>query len=614
MALLDCCYLAGDPRLFVRLRNEVLPHFVARDHQDLLRNLAERTRRRHAQYGHTIFHLEPNLKENPGGLRDYHVCRWLACIASPRACWTTMCRRAPAFTRCSRTGARVSPILLYHSHRMLGPRASSQRRGAAPHGASGFAGYIFLLAALLPAPALGDVIYLKNGRKIVGRIVEEDSKRVVYSIQGGQLSIPKSVVDRIEKSAEPADEQPPESALPAEKRREVPLPAPPSAEAPADSPLIKDGALDESYLRRLDDEMALHPTAENIHLLKQAYQQAALFLARQGNPEGAIQKYREALKLLPGDLALTLALGYLQVAQNHYLEAMDLLLPAADRYPSSADLRLLLGSAYYGMENMDEAIAQWNKALAIQDNSRLRDAVAKAERERQVAGSYRELRSEHFLLRYEGEESEKLSGEVLNSLEASFGSLVLDLDYSPPEAIVALLYPNQAFSDVTRSPNWVGALNDGKIRVPVSGLTSMSPDLERVLKHELTHSFVRQITQGRCPTWFNEGLAQLEEGVTTAGNGRQLAQALAEGRLPAFQALEGPFLKMPQDQVLLAYAKSLAALEYLRTTYDMAEIRTLLKAMPAQPDFSRLLEDQLHLTYPAFEQEVANYLTAKYGK
>jgi tetratricopeptide (TPR) repeat protein len=424
------------------------------------------------------------------------------------------------------------------------------------------------------------------------------------------------MVDHIEKSAEPSDERPPHrNETPPEKAREVPLPSFPFGESSSgtDSLVIKSGAVDEAYLLHLDSEMIHNPSPENVRLLKQGYQQAALFLARQGDPEGAIQKYQQALKLLPNDLSLTLALGYLQVAQSHYLEAVDLLLPAADRYPKSADLYILLGSAYYGMENMDEAIAQWNKALALQDNPRLREAVAKAEREREISGSYRELRSEHFLLRYEGEQGDKLGGEVLNSLEGSFQNLVLDLDYYPPEVIVALLYPSQAFQDITRSPNWVGALNDGKIRVPVSGLTQLDAELARVLKHELTHSFVRQITIGRCPTWFNEGLAQLEEGATTATFGSQLARAVATGSLPSFPSLEGPFLNIPRDQVALAYAKSLAALEYLRTTFGMGEICNLLKLMPFQPDFGVLLQRELGLSYPAFEQEVANYLQKKYG-
>ncbi len=81
VALLDCRYLAGDARLFARLRNEVIPHLVARDRQELTRALREVTRQRHAKHGDTIFHLEPNIKDVPGGLRDYHLCRWLTRLA-----------------------------------------------------------------------------------------------------------------------------------------------------------------------------------------------------------------------------------------------------------------------------------------------------------------------------------------------------------------------------------------------------------------------------------------------------------------------------------------------------------------------------------------------------
>jgi [protein-PII] uridylyltransferase len=80
MALLDLRYLAGDLNLYARLREDVVPHLMARDSEELVRNLVELTGARHAKHGNTIFHLEPNLKEAPGGLRDLHVCRWLARI------------------------------------------------------------------------------------------------------------------------------------------------------------------------------------------------------------------------------------------------------------------------------------------------------------------------------------------------------------------------------------------------------------------------------------------------------------------------------------------------------------------------------------------------------
>jgi [protein-PII] uridylyltransferase len=80
ISLLDVRHLAGDIHLFGVLHSQVIPHLVARDQQDLVRNLIDVTLRRHEKHGNTIFQLEPNIKEAPGGLRDYQVARWLALI------------------------------------------------------------------------------------------------------------------------------------------------------------------------------------------------------------------------------------------------------------------------------------------------------------------------------------------------------------------------------------------------------------------------------------------------------------------------------------------------------------------------------------------------------
>jgi [protein-PII] uridylyltransferase len=81
VSLLDARHIAGDAQLFRRLSTEVIPHVIARDREDLVCDLVEMTRRRHQKHGGTIFQLEPNLKESPGGLRDYQVARWLTLIA-----------------------------------------------------------------------------------------------------------------------------------------------------------------------------------------------------------------------------------------------------------------------------------------------------------------------------------------------------------------------------------------------------------------------------------------------------------------------------------------------------------------------------------------------------
>ncbi|HTR67780.1 MAG TPA: [protein-PII] uridylyltransferase [Terriglobales bacterium] len=82
ISLLDCRYLAGDRDLFNRLHDKLIPRMVMRESQSLVQSLAEVTRSRHGKYGGTVFHLEPNVKESPGGLRDYNVAGWLALISA----------------------------------------------------------------------------------------------------------------------------------------------------------------------------------------------------------------------------------------------------------------------------------------------------------------------------------------------------------------------------------------------------------------------------------------------------------------------------------------------------------------------------------------------------
>src|SRR5580693_9114937 len=82
ISLLDCRYLAGDRDLFRKLHDKVIPKLVMKESKVLLQGLAEVTRERHSKYGMTLYHLEPNLKEAPGGLRDCNVASWLALISA----------------------------------------------------------------------------------------------------------------------------------------------------------------------------------------------------------------------------------------------------------------------------------------------------------------------------------------------------------------------------------------------------------------------------------------------------------------------------------------------------------------------------------------------------
>lgn len=76
VSLLDRRFLAGDTALATDLE-EKLARFVHSQRYPLVRNLERLTRERHLKYSDTFQHLEPNIKETPGGLRDFQLIHWL---------------------------------------------------------------------------------------------------------------------------------------------------------------------------------------------------------------------------------------------------------------------------------------------------------------------------------------------------------------------------------------------------------------------------------------------------------------------------------------------------------------------------------------------------------
>src|SRR5262249_25474866 len=151
--------------------------------------------------------------------------------------------------------------------------------------------------------------------------------------------------------------------------------------------------------------------------------------------------------------------------------------------------------------------------------------LAKAQREESAETDFAQRESSHFVLHYEGKQtSDTFRAQIISVLEADYDDLVRDLGTPPRDSILVTLYTQQAFFDVTRAPSWSGAINDGKLRIPVSGLNSVTSELARVLKHELAHSFINQLSAGRCPPWLHEGIAQLLEPKNLGSEGRQLAQ------------------------------------------------------------------------------------------
>jgi [protein-PII] uridylyltransferase len=77
-ALIDARFLTGDRALADRFLAEFRARIAATAAEDFVARLRAEQRARHSRFGDTIFLLEPDLKNGPGGVRDLCVGRWAA--------------------------------------------------------------------------------------------------------------------------------------------------------------------------------------------------------------------------------------------------------------------------------------------------------------------------------------------------------------------------------------------------------------------------------------------------------------------------------------------------------------------------------------------------------
>lgn len=470
-----------------------------------------------------------------------------------------------------------------------------------------FAFRILIALCLCAGVAAADVIVLKSGRRITATNVIEEGDRVYYETRAGRLSFPKSAVERIERGAFS------ESAASAEEPVRAPEPAFQGSFDDLTRAVIRDGAIDREFLARLEqetrsgDSVAQQRVAAGQHI-------AAQFELRRGDINRAMDHYRRGLTFAPDHLGLLHQLSYLHLRRSEFSAALDHLERARRIAPDDADTAKLLGWAYRGANRIDKAVEEWKRALSLRRDPDVEAALENALRDEAEEKSYREGESRHFQVRYNGVSNPGLAREILRVLERHFNAIESELNFTPPDSIAVILYTEQAFADITRAPNWVGALNDGRIRVPVEGLSSVDSELSRVLKHELTHSFVRQKTHETCPTWLNEGLAQWMEGKRSDQLGAQLADLIEQrGALPA-GVLEGSFLRLGSGGAEVAYALSLGMVEYMIRTHGVSDVQRLLDRILTAGSTEAALRSVYRLDYDELQKETAKYLKRTYGR
>ncbi len=463
-----------------------------------------------------------------------------------------------------------------------------------------------MLATVANVRCFADVIHLKNGRTIWADHVRENGNRVEYDVGDDSYKISKSSVESIE-----AGGLPPAYASSSAQGTAKDMPAFVPEDGLAGhqdlaSKVVHDGKVDLDALTALEAEGKPELSAT-------AYFLAGKHEFERGNLPQARRHFETALRFRPDNSTILNYYAMALVRSGNATAALSYAERSARANPDSADAYTVLGYVQFSADRTKDAIRSWKRSLELRPDPVVEHYLAKANREASTEADFAQRESSHFTLRYEGKQtSEQLRRELIATLEAEYDDLVRQLGVAPRASIAVILYTEQAFFDVTHAPSWSGAVNDGKLRIPVSGLSSMTSDLARVLKHELAHSFVSQATGGRCPTWLNEGIAQAVE-PKALPEGRRLGQLFRAQQAIPYNVLEGSFMRFSSMEAVVAYAESLAAVQYISETYGMSDVERILERIGQGSSPEAALRATIHSDYGQMETEVGKFLASKYG-
>lgn len=320
-----------------------------------------------------------------------------------------------------------------------------------------------------------------------------------------------------------------------------------------------------------------------------AYNNYGVSLGGQGQWQLAAEQLKEAIRLDANNTQAKDNLGriYLNQAYDAFKrhqtsEAMEAIDQALAINPQFAQAYALRGDIEYGRQHLKEAKASWDQAVKLDPTqTELAKKLSQVTQELPVESDFEQVSQAYFDVRYQEGLEPSVGFDVRDILAEARRQIGSDFSYWPKHKLVVLVYSADSFHRLRQqTPEWVGGQFDGKIRVPLpNGQTNLAM-VKQILFHEYTHALIYDLTNGLCPTWLNEGLAEYEGRTQNPAPLTQLAAASQQERLVPWNDLSDEFSPtLPADTVALGYQQSYSITRYLIERSGFWRIRRLLKAV-----------------------------------
>lgn len=369
----------------------------------------------------------------------------------------------------------------------------------------------------------------------------------------------------------------------------------------------------DSFTRAL--ELAPENTVIRKNLCN-AYHAAAIEFDKADRIADAISLLLSAVSVDPKNASPYIQLGACYLRLDHTRDAIASLETAIQLDPKNVDAHFLLGQAYYDDNDLSAALTQWEYVREVNPGRvGLKERMEAAYRHQALEQNNRQSSTEHFDVSYDPGTTGGDLGLVRSTCERAYREIGRRLGgVYPPTPIKVVLYTQNDFSKATLKGEHVGAVYDGKIRMPIkdkSGHTLPPDELERRIFHEYTHVVVKYWTGGNVPWWFNEGLAEtFSKPALSDGDKALLADALAKGKLFDLRTIEDNQLTGVngdnEEALWLAYVQSHAVVRFLWTRYGVRHMTTFMNALAQKAPAEQALGAGYRLDYNLLQKNFVN--------
>ncbi len=343
-----------------------------------------------------------------------------------------------------------------------------------------------------------------------------------------------------------------------------------------------------------------------------AYQASANDFAKVGDYANACRLLSEfAIPIDPENPSPLIQLGAYYLRVSYVAEAMYRLQEALDLDPENVDAHDLLGDAYYAVNDLASALTQWQWVAQRDPNRRgLSDKLSKANRENGVEYNFAKSGTRHFDISFTRGTPGHDLGQVRTILDRAYRDIGQQFGgVYPRDPVPVIIYTAEQFSNATLLGEHVGAVYDGKIRVPLrdkSGAAIPPEELERRLYHEYVHVIVRYLVGDNVPWWLNEGLAQAYSEKLTDADMLTLRRARDNGQLFSLANLEDSQLaKLPPGVLHIAYRQAFATVQFLLDSFGRRNMLNMLTALSQSMPPEEALRRNFRRTYALLDKEIA---------